>query len=99
MAVSDGIGDGRAIPGAADTPLAESGYSSAPPPRPWGHPDLVLAAAVTAGAITAAEAALIGATRLEGISPHTLAANAQLSDQTLLKRRRPRDHATGSRRR
>jgi hypothetical protein len=77
---------------AADTPLAESGYSSAPPPRPWGHPDLVLAAAVTAGAITAAEAALIGATRLEGISPHTLAANAQLSDQTLLKRRRRAEH-------
>jgi hypothetical protein len=33
-----------------------------------GHPDLVLARAVTAGVITAFEAELIGATRLEGVS-------------------------------
>ncbi len=33
-----------------------------------GHPDLVLARAITAGVITAAEAELIGATRLEGVS-------------------------------
>lgn len=32
-----------------------------------GHPDLALARAVTAGVITAAEAELIGATRLEGV--------------------------------
>lgn len=36
------------------------------PARPWGHPDFVLARAVRAGAITEAEAELIGATRLEG---------------------------------
>jgi hypothetical protein len=33
-----------------------------------GHPDFVLARAVAAGVITAAEAELIGATRLEGVS-------------------------------
>ncbi len=37
---------------------------SAAPPRPWGHPDLVLAKAVTAGVIGAADAELIGATRI-----------------------------------
>ena len=36
------------------------------PPRPWGHPDLVLAAAVSAGVICAADAELISATRLGG---------------------------------
>jgi hypothetical protein len=33
-----------------------------------GHPDLVLARAVTAGVISSAEAELIGVTRLEGVS-------------------------------
>jgi hypothetical protein len=37
---------------------------SAAPPRPWGHPDLVLAKAVRAGVIGAADAELIGATRI-----------------------------------
>jgi hypothetical protein len=37
---------------------------SAAPPRPWGHPDLVLAAAVRAGVICAADAELISATRI-----------------------------------
>jgi hypothetical protein len=37
------------------------------PARPWGHPDFVLAWAVKAGAITAREAELIGATRLEDV--------------------------------
>jgi hypothetical protein len=35
------------------------------PPAPYGHPDLVLARAVRAGVLTAAEADLIGVTRLE----------------------------------
>jgi hypothetical protein len=35
------------------------------PARLWGHPDFVLARAVSAGVITAGEAELIGATRLE----------------------------------
>ncbi len=37
---------------------------AAPPRPPFGHPDLVLAEAALAGAITADDAALIGATRL-----------------------------------
>jgi hypothetical protein len=40
---------------------------SAAPPRPWGHPDLVLAKAVRAGVIGAADAELIGATRIGGV--------------------------------
>jgi hypothetical protein len=35
------------------------------PPVPFGHPDLVLAQAVACGAITAVDAELIAATRLE----------------------------------
>lgn len=38
---------------------------SAAPPRPWGHPDFVLAKVVAAGAIDPDDADLISATRLE----------------------------------
>lgn len=41
---------------------------SAPPPRPYGHPDLILARAVDEEVISATDAAVIGATRLEGVS-------------------------------
>jgi len=40
---------------------------STPPKSPWGHPDLVLNRAVADGAITEAEADLIGSTRLEDV--------------------------------
>lgn len=40
---------------------------SAVPPRPFGHPDFVLADAVRQQVITAAEAGLIGVTRLENL--------------------------------
>jgi hypothetical protein len=53
-----------------------------------GHPDLVLAEAVGAGVITAAEAELIGATRLEGIPLKALAAELQTPYDALQKRRR-----------
>jgi DNA-directed RNA polymerase specialized sigma24 family protein len=46
-------------------PHAES--ESTPPKSPWGHPDLVLNRAVAEGAITEAEADLIGSTRLEDV--------------------------------
>jgi hypothetical protein len=51
--------------------LAERGRAThastpAPPHRPFGHPDLVLGEAVLDGVITPDDAALIGATRLEG---------------------------------
>lgn len=42
-------------------------FTSTPPPSPARHPDLVLARAVAARALTHAEAVLIGATRLEPI--------------------------------
>jgi hypothetical protein len=48
------------LDGAAWSPFA----SRAPRP-PWGHPDFVLAAAVSAGVLTLDEARLIGVTRLE----------------------------------
>ncbi|MHB8340612.1 MAG: hypothetical protein ACYDB7_05485 [Mycobacteriales bacterium] len=50
----------RARPGVAPV--------SAEPPRPFGHPDLVLADAVAAGVISAEDAELIGATRLGELS-------------------------------
>ena len=43
------------------------------PPRPWGHPDFVLADAVAQGVISAAEAELISVTRLDSV-PLTTAA-------------------------
>lgn len=48
-------------------------YRSFPPPAPARHPDLVLARAVAAKAITHSEAVLIGATRLEPISLDAIA--------------------------
>lgn len=42
-------------------------------PRPYGHPDLVLAAAVRADVITREEAELVGASRLEGTSLSSVA--------------------------
>ena len=47
---------------------------SCPPPQPARHPDLVLARAVAAGAISRTEAALIGSTRLEPVSLAEVAA-------------------------
>ena len=57
-----------AVREALDAPVPSgSGFRSSQPRAPWGHPDLVLARAVAEGAITAGEAALIGATRLDGV--------------------------------
>jgi hypothetical protein len=59
--------------GAAPGSPQEIPVAAAAPPRPWGHPDLVLADAVAQGVISAADAALIAATRLESL-PLTAAA-------------------------
>jgi hypothetical protein len=57
-----------ALHDALDAPApVPSGYGSVPPPPPAGHPDLVLARAVTDGVLSRLEADLIGATRLEEI--------------------------------
>jgi hypothetical protein len=64
-----------------------SGADATAPLRPWGHPDFVLAAAVNAGIITAAEEQLIGETRLEGVHLDAAAAARRISRKTLLTRR------------
>jgi len=58
-----------------------------PPPRPAGHPDFVLATAVRRGVITAADAQLIGASRLEGIPLSRLAAATGRRHDSLCRRR------------
>ena len=58
-----------------------------PPPRPAGHPDFVLAAAVRRGVITAADAQLIGASRLERIPLSRLAAATGRRHDSLCRRR------------
>lgn len=49
----------------APMPTGAGGFSSAAPPPPFGHPDLVLVRAVAEGVLSVDEAALIGSTRLE----------------------------------
>jgi hypothetical protein len=61
---------------------------SALPRPPYGHPDLVLVRAVKRGVLTAAEADLIGVTRLETVSLSEYAQRAGLSDWAAYKRRR-----------
>ena len=66
---------------------SEADLGTVVPPRPWGHPDFVLAAAVQAGTITAAESELIASTRLEGIDLQDAAVGLGISRGTLLTRR------------
>jgi hypothetical protein len=70
----------------APTPV-EDRFESRQPPAPWGHPDLVLGDAVTAGAISCAEADMIGATRLEHISARDYAVTHGLGYGTFLRTR------------
>lgn len=75
-----------AVREALDAPVPSGdGFRSATPPMPWGHPDFVLARAVAEGAITAAEAELIGATRLEGLPLATAGEDRGLPYQTVKK--------------
>ena len=57
------------------------------PPAPYGHPDLVLARAVAAGVITAADAHLVGATRLEDVTVADYADRAGVSRWVIYRRR------------
>jgi hypothetical protein len=63
-------------------PMEEDFHSSEPNP-PSGHPDFVLARAVAEGAITRAEAELIGSTRLEDYPLTAAAADIGVSVTTL----------------
>lgn len=81
---------------ALDAPVpsghAGEGFRSTVPPPPWGHPDFVLARAVAEGAITAAEAELIGSTRLEGVPLADAATARGLSYQAAKKARQRAEH-------
>ena len=59
---------------------------------PWGHPDLVLADAISQGVITPAEAALIATTRLE-LVPLTVAAEDLAVQYDTARMRRSRAEA------
>lgn len=56
-------------------------WTSAEPPRPASHPDLVLAEAVAEGVLTVIEAELVGETRVGGVALGELAARWGLSYQ------------------
>ncbi len=58
------------------------------PQAPWGHPDFVLAHAVRAGVLSAAEAQLIAVTRLEGVAVQQVAAACGEPANTVVVRRR-----------
>ncbi|CRK55154.1 hypothetical protein [Alloactinosynnema sp. L-07] len=78
---------------ALDAPVPSGhGFRSTTPPPPWGHPDFVLARAVAEGAITSAEAELIGSTRLEGVPLADAAAERNLSYQAAKKARQRAEH-------
>jgi DNA-directed RNA polymerase specialized sigma24 family protein len=66
---------------------------SAAPPRPWGHPDLVLAKAVRAGVLSAADAELIGATRIGDVDLADAANALGLGYKTCHQRRRRAESA------
>ncbi len=75
-----------AVREALDAPIPSgSGFRSATPQMPWGHPDFVLTRAVAEGAITADEAELIGATRLEGLPLATAGEDRGLNYQAIKK--------------
>ena len=62
-------------------------WVSAAPPRPASHPDLLLVEAVAEGVVTAAEAELVGETRLGGVALRELAGRWGVSYEALKKRR------------
>jgi hypothetical protein len=61
--------------------------ASAAPPRPAGHPDLVLADAVRDGVVSARDAELVGETRIGGVRLCDLARRWGQPYKTLAKRR------------
>ncbi|MEV0699506.1 hypothetical protein AB0I53_16520 [Saccharopolyspora sp. NPDC050389] len=74
---------------ALDAPVPSgSGFRSAPPSQPWGHPDFVLARAVAEAVLTAEEAELIGSTRLEGLPLAEAARQRGVTYEAMKKTRR-----------
>lgn len=83
----------RAVREALDAPVpVGSGFRSAEPTPPWGHPDFVLARAVAENVITADEAELIGSTRLEDHPLATAAAERGVSYKAAQQVRRRAEH-------
>jgi hypothetical protein len=62
--------------------------SSAPPPPPWEHPDLILADAVAKGVLSPLQAELIGRSRLEDLTLKQAAAELGVSAAAAYKARR-----------
>ena len=78
-----------AVREALDAPVpTASRFHSAAPLAPWGHPDLVLADAVSQGVITTREADLIGATRLDDVTVTEWAAQHETTNWMAYKLRR-----------
>ncbi|MDQ1249152.1 MAG: hypothetical protein QG597_3526 [Actinomycetota bacterium] len=78
-----------------DAPFAGAapcGFASHAPHAPWGHPDFVLAAAITAGVLSRQEAWLIGVTRLEDVPVAHVAAELGEATNTVVVRRRRAEH-------
>jgi len=69
---------------------------SAAPRQPWGHPDLVLDKAVRAGVIGAADAELIGATRLGDEDLVDVAGDLGIGYSACHQRRRRAESALGA---
>jgi hypothetical protein len=69
---------------------------SAAPRQPWGHPDLVLDKAVRAGVVGAADAELIGATRLGDEDLADVAQDLGIGYGACLQRRRRAESALGA---
>jgi hypothetical protein len=63
------------------------------PDLPWGHPDLVLAAAVREQILTRDQAELIGRNRLEGVPLSQIAAETGISHSALCNRRKKAEKA------
>jgi hypothetical protein len=72
--------------------VSGSGFASQTPPTPWGHPDLVLVDAVTAGVLSREEAWLIGVTRLEDTPIELIAEAWGQRTNTLVVRRHRCEH-------
>jgi hypothetical protein len=63
------------------------------PAMPWGHPDFVLAAAVSRGVLSPGRARLIGRNRLEGVPLAQIAAETGISHSALCNRRKRAEKA------
>jgi hypothetical protein len=63
-------------------------HESAPPPPPWGHPDLLLADAVAKQVLSPLQAELIGRSRLEGVTLKHAADELGLGHDAAYKSRR-----------